>query len=93
MVSDIFKLLKHFLSYKSSPNNNRITILRKGDNVILEPATLAEIFIHTFLLQLRINTNTIVCVRESFVDAMDKQPPLSRILLIKNNMISGRLFD
>ena len=44
LATDFYKMVKPFISYKSSQYNNGRIILIKGENIISEPANIVEIF-------------------------------------------------
>ena len=86
-------MVKPFISNKSSQNNNGRIILREEENIISEPANVAEIFnmCCSSLAQFKHEYDGLDAT--DFVEIIDKQSSHSSVELIKNNITSGRVFD
>ena len=92
-AKNFYKVVKPFVSNKSSQNNNGRIILREEENIISEPANVAEIFnmYYSSLAQYKHEYDGLDTT--DFVEIIDKHLSHSSVELIKNNITSGRVFD
>ena len=92
-AKNFYKVVKPFISNKSSQNNNGRIILREEENIISEPTNVAEIFnmYYSSLAQYKHEYDGLDTI--DFVEIIDKHSSHSGVELIKNNITSGRVFD
>ena len=92
-AKNFYKVVQPFISRKSSPNNKGRKILREEENIICEPANVAEIFnmYYSSLAQYKHEYDGLDTA--DFIEIKDKHSSHSNVELIKNNITSGRVFD
>ena len=90
---NFYKVVKPFISYKSSQNNNGRIILREEENIISEPANVAEIFNMYYSSLAQYDQEYDGLDTTDFAGLIDKHSSHSSVELIKKNMSSGILFD
>ena len=90
---NFYKVVKPFISYKSSQNNNGRIILREEENIISEPTNVAEIFNMYYSSLAQYDQEYDGLDTTDFAGLIDKHSSHSSVELIKKNMSSGKLFD
>ena len=90
-AKNFYKVVKPFISNKSSLNNNGRIILREEENIISEPANVAEIFNMNYSSLAQYNYEYDGLDTTDFVEIIDKHSSHSSVELIKNNITSGRV--
>ena len=86
-------MVKPLISYKPSQNNNGRIILREEENVISEPANVAEVYSMYYSSLAQYDQEYDGLNTADFAGLLDKNSSHSSVELIKKNMSSGRLFD
>ena len=86
-------MVKPFISNKSSQNNNGKIILRDEENIISEPANVAEIFNRYYSSLAQYKQAYDGLDTTDFVEIIDKHSSHSSVELIKNNITSGGVLD
>ena len=90
---NFYKVVKPFISYNSSQNNNGRIILREEENIISEPANVAEIVNMYYSSLAQYDQEYDGLDTTDFAGLIDKHSSHSSVELIKKNMSSGKLFD
>ena len=90
---NFYKVVKPVLSHKSFQNNNGRIILREEENIISEPANVAEIFNMYYSSLAQYHQEHDGLDTTDFAVLIDKHSSHSSVEFIKKNMSSGKLFD